>query len=82
MDKVIVAALLIIGAVTAAAVGMIAIEASTTSSSQSVAESQLEDAVRTRTEIEVISVSVLAGDTKVHAWVKNVGTVPILAIGW
>ncbi len=67
MEKVIVTALLIIGGVAAAAVVILAINSSSSSSSQSVAESQLEDAVRNQTEIEVTAVSVLPGDTKVHA---------------
>jgi hypothetical protein len=80
VEKVIAIALLIIGGVTTASVVMYAVISANISSSQSVAESQREAAVRNRTSIEVIGVGSRPGGTRVDAWVKNVGTAPILAI--
>jgi len=80
VEKVIGTALLILGGVTAAAVVMYVIISSNSSSGQSVAEFQQEDAVRNRTDIEVIAVSARPDGAKVDAWVKNIGTAPIAAI--
>ena len=77
MDKVIVTALLTIGAVTAALVVILAIGPSVTNSSQAVAESQNEAADRIRTSIEIIAVAADSGGTQIDAWVKNVGVEPI-----
>ncbi len=77
MDKVIVTALLTIGAVTAAMVVIFAIGPSINSSSQAVAESQSESADRIRTSIEIIAVASNAAGTQIDAWVKNVGVEPI-----
>lgn len=77
MDKVIVTALLTIGAVTAAMVVIFAMGPSINSSSQAVAESQSESANRIRTSIEIIAVASNAAGTQIDAWVKNVGVEPI-----
>ncbi len=77
MDKVIVTALLTIGAVTAALVVIFSIGPSISSSSQAVAESQNEAADRIRTSIEIIAVASNAAGTQIDAWVKNVGVEPI-----
>ena len=77
MDKVIVTALLTIGAVTAALVVILAIGPSITESSQAVSESQNEAADRIRTSIEIIAVAPNAAGTQIDAWVKNVGVQPI-----
>ena len=77
MDKVIVTALLTIGAVTAAMVVIFSIGPSINSSSQAVAESQSESADRIRTSIEIIAVTSNAAGTQIDAWVKNVGVEPI-----
>ena len=80
MDKVIVTGLLVVGSVTAAIVVIMTIGPQIGSSSQSVAESQKEAAGRIRTAIEIIAVSGnLTGD-QVDAYVKNVGTVTIIAV--
>ena len=80
MDKVIVTAMLIIGAVTAATVVIVTIGPSISSSSQSVVESQGEAADRIRTSIEVIAVAADSDGTRVDVWVKNVGIATIGAI--
>lgn len=77
MDKVIVTALLTIGAVTAAMVVIFSIGPSISSSSQAVSESQNESANRIRTSIEIIAVTSNATGTQIDAWVKNVGVEPI-----
>ena len=77
MDKVIVTALLTIGAVTAALVVIMAITPSVADSSQAVSESQHEAADRIRTSIEIVAVASNAAGTQVDAWVKNVGVEPI-----
>ena len=77
MDKVIVTALLTIGAVTAAMVVIFSIGPSINSSSQAVAASQRESADRIRTSIEIIAVTSNAAGTQIDAWVKNVGVEPI-----
>ncbi len=73
MDKVIVTALLTIGAVTSALVVIFAIGPSISASSQAVSESQNEAADRIRTSIEIIAVAPDAAGTQIDAWVKNVG---------
>ena len=80
MEKVIVTAILIIAAVTAAGVVLTSVGHSTSSSSQSVAQSYYEDANRTKTEIEIVAVGSLQAGSKIEAWVKNVGVAPIYAI--
>ena len=77
MDKVIVTALLTIGAVTAALVVIMAIGPSVTDSSQAVSESQYEAADRIRTSIEIVAVASNSAGTQIDAWVKNVGVEPI-----
>ena len=77
MDKVIVTALLTIGAVAAAMVVIFSLGPSINSSSQAVAESQNEAADRIRTSIEIIAVTSDAAGTQIDAWVKNVGVEPI-----
>ena len=77
MDKVVVTALLTIGAVTAALVVIMAIGPSVTDSSQAVSESQNEAADRIRTSIEIVAVASNAAGTQIDAWVKNVGVEPI-----
>ena len=67
MDKVIVTALLTIGAVTAALVVIFAIGPSIGRSSDAVVASQAEAAGRIRTSIEVIAVASNAAGTKVDA---------------
>ena len=79
MDKVIVTALLIVGAVTAAVVVISSIGPSLSSSSQSIMESQRETSGKIRTSIEIIATSTLTG-SQVDAWVKNVGLDPINAV--
>ena len=80
MDKVIVTALLIIGAVTAAVVVIITITPAISMSSQSVVESNREYAARLQTDIEIIAVAPDSTGTQIDVWVKNVGVIPILAI--
>ncbi|MBC8281729.1 MAG: hypothetical protein H8E48_13170 [Chloroflexi bacterium] len=77
MDKVIVTALLTIGAVTAAMVVIFSIGPSVNTSSQAVTESQNESVGRIRTAIEIIAVTSDAAGTQIDAWVKNVGVEPI-----
>lgn len=80
MDKVIVTGLLVIAAVTGAVIVIGTLGPSISTSSQSVVESQHEAAGRIKTSIEIIAVSVYESDTKVDAWVKNVGVDTISAI--
>lgn len=77
MDKVIVTALLTIGAVTVALMVILSIGSSVSSSGQAVSESQNEAADRIRTSIEIIAAAPNAAGTQIDAWVKNVGVEPI-----
>ena len=77
MDKVIVTALLTIGAVTAAIMVIFSIGPTISKSSQAVSESQLEASDIIRTSIEIIAVAPDAAGTQIDAWVKNVGVEPI-----
>ena len=77
MDKVIVTALLTIGAVTAAIMVIFSIGPTVSKSSQAVSESQLEASDIIRTSIEIIAVAPDAAGTQIDAWVKNVGVEPI-----
>ncbi len=77
MDKVIVTALLTIGAVTAAMMVVFSIGPSINASSQAVTESQSESVGRIRTSIEIIAVTSNSAGTQIDAWVKNVGIEPI-----
>ena len=77
MDKVIVTALLTIGAVTAAIVVIFSLGPTISKSSQAVSESQLEAADILRTSIEIIAIAPNAAGTQIDAWVKNVGVEPI-----
>ena len=80
MEKIVVTAVLIIGGVAAALVAVFGLGSSASIGSQSVAEAQREDALRTRTRIEVIGVASRPGGTKVDVWIKNVGVAPIYSI--
>ena len=77
MDKVIVTALLTIGAVTAALVVIFSLGPSISSSGQAVSASSNEAADRIGTSIEIIAVAPNADGTQIDAWVKNVGVQPI-----
>ena len=77
MDKVIVTALLTIGAVTAALVVIMAIGPSVTDSSQSVEERKNESADRIRTSREISAGEAEDGSKQINAGVKNVGGEPI-----
>ena len=77
MDKVIVTALLTIGAVTAALVVIFSLGPSISSSGQAVSASSNEAADRIGTSIEIIVVAPNAAGTQIDAWVKNVGVQPI-----
>ena len=80
MDKVIVTALLVIGAVTAAVVSINTIVPAVSASSQATGSAAHEASSRILTSIEIIAVASNAGGTSVDAWVKNVGAIPILGI--
>ena len=80
MDKVIVTALLVIGAVTAAVVSITTIAPAVSASSQATATAAHEASSRILTSIEIIAVTSNSAGTTVDAWVKNVGATPILAI--
>ena len=80
MDKVIVTGMLVVGAVTAAAVVIMTIGPSIGSSSSSVLESQGESALRIRTSIEIIAVASNSGGTEVDGFIKNIGVATIDAI--
>ncbi len=77
MDKVIVTALLTIGAVTAATVVIFSMGPTISKSTQAVSESQAEASNIIRTSIEIIAVAPDAAGTQIDAWVKNVGVEPI-----
>ena len=80
MDKVIVTALLVIGAVTAAVVTITTISPAVSSSSQATGTAAHEASSRILTSIEIVAVTSNSAGTTVDAWVKNVGAIPILAI--
>lgn len=80
MDKVIVTALLVIGAVTAAVVVIVTVGPAISASAQSTGEAANEAATRIKTDIEIIAVASDVPGTKIDAWVKNVGTAPIMAL--
>ena len=80
MDKVIVTALLVIGAVTAAVVSITTIVPAVSASSQATGSAAQEASSRILTSIEIIAVASDSGGTTVDAWVKNVGATPILGI--
>ena len=80
MDKVLVTALLVIGAVTAAVVVIMTIGPTVSATSQSVLESNRQASNRIKTDIEVIAVASDAAGTRLDVWVKNVGVAPIRAI--
>ena len=80
MDKIIVLGILAVGGLAAASIVILTIVSSAGSGGDAVAESQREGAVRTKAEIEVISVAVQPGGAVVDAWVKNTGVVNIAAI--
>ena len=83
MDKVIVTGLLVIGAVAAVLIVITAIGPSVSRSSQAAVESSQEAADRLRTSIEIIAVAPGPDPpaTRIDAWVKNVGTEPIILVG-
>ncbi len=76
----IVVALLTIGGVAAILVVVFTLTSTSNTTSQEIAEAQREDAVRVRTDIEVIAVSSNLAGTKVDVWIKNVGVSTIGAI--
>ena len=80
MDKVIVTALLVIGAVTAAVVSITTIAPAVSASSQATGTAAQEASSRILTSIEIIAVTSNSAGTTVDAWVKNVGAIPILAL--
>ncbi|MCH7799957.1 MAG: hypothetical protein IIC24_00280 [Chloroflexi bacterium] len=80
MDKVIVTGLLVIASVTAAAMVIVTIVPSISSSGQSVASSQREASNRISTSIEIIAISSNASGTQIDVWVKSVGVRAITAI--
>ena len=80
MDKVIVTALLVIGAVTAAVVVIVTIGPQIGTSSQSAVEAQREASGRIKTAIEIIAVAPSSSGTQIEAFVKNVGVDPIIGI--
>ena len=80
MDKVIVTALLVVGAVTAAVVVIMAMGPSIARSSSSVVEANREASDRIKTSIEIVAVATNTAGTRIDAWVKNVGVAPIYAL--
>ena len=80
MDKVIVTALLVIGAVTAAVVSITTIIPAVSASSQATGSAAQEASSRILTSIEIIAVASNSGGTSIDAWVKNVGATPILGL--
>ena len=80
MDKILVTAVLIIGGVAAALVVVTGLGTSASIGSQSAAESQRADAVRTETSIEVIAAASNPAGTQIDVWVKNVGVAPVSAV--
>ena len=80
MDKVIVTALLVIGAVTAAVVSITTIAPAVSASSQATGTAAHEASARILTSIEIIAVTSDSAGTTIDAWVKNVGATPILGL--
>ena len=80
MEKVIVTGLLVIAAVTGAGLIIATIVPSIADSSNSVATAQREMSTQIGTNVEIIAVSAPSDGRSIQAWVKNVGTKPILAI--
>lgn len=80
MDKVIVTALLIIGAVTAAVVVIVTVTPAISGSAQATGQAANEASVRIKTDIEIIAVASDVPGTQIDAWIKNVGTAQIMAL--
>ena len=80
MDKVIVTALLVIGAVTAAVMVIVTVGPAISASAQSTGQAANEASVRIKTDIEIIAVASDVAGTTIDAWIKNVGTAPIRAL--
>ena len=80
MEKVIVTGLLVIAAVTGAGLIIATIVPSIADSSSSVATAQREISNQIGTNIEIIAISSPTDGKSITAWIKNIGTKPILAI--
>ena len=80
MEKVIVTGLLVIAAVTGAGLIIATIVPSIADSSSSVATAQREISNQIGTNLEIIAISSPTDGKSITAWVKNIGTKPILAI--
>ena len=80
MEKVIVTGLLVIAAVTGAGMIIATIVPSIADSSSSVATAQREISNQIGTNIEIIAISSPTDGKSITAWIKNIGTKPILAI--
>ena len=77
MNNVIVTGLLVVAAVTAAAIAISTILPSIHSSSQSVVQANHEVASRIGTDISIIAIGTDYEGHNIDAWVKNVGIEPI-----
>tara|TARA_B110000116_G_C16748875_1_gene542331 strand:+ start:742 stop:1251 length:510 start_codon:yes stop_codon:yes gene_type:complete len=80
LEKVIVTGLLVIAAVTGAGLIIATIVPSIADSSSSVATAQREISNQIGTNLEIIAISSPTDGKSITAWVKNIGTKPILAI--
>tara|TARA_B110000196_G_C20926685_1_gene557927 strand:+ start:220 stop:729 length:510 start_codon:yes stop_codon:yes gene_type:complete len=80
LEKVIVTGLLVIAAVTGAGMIIATIVPSIADSSSSVATAQREISNQIGTNIEIIAISSPTDGKSITAWIKNIGTKPILAI--
>jgi len=80
VDKVIVTALLVIGAVTAAVLVIVTVTPAISGSAQATGQAANEASVRIKTDIEIIAVASNVAGTQIDAWVKNVGTAQIMAL--
>jgi hypothetical protein len=80
LEKVIVTGLLVIAAVTGAGLIIATIVPSIADSSSSVATAQREISNQIGTNIEIIAISSPTDGKSITAWIKNIGTKPILAI--
>ena len=77
MDKIIVTSILIIAAITTAAIVVFSVTSNTRKDSQITADIQSSQGDRIRTKIRIVSVSANAQGTSISAWARNIGSFDI-----
>jgi hypothetical protein len=77
MDNIIVTSILIIGAITTAAVVVFSITSNTGSDSQITANIQISQGHEIRTKIRIVSGTINPEGTSIRVWARNIGSVDI-----